>query len=167
MAGINSLSGSALNKLQAGLASQSAPANSATPNNRTDPKETSLLDLQRIRRALEVAKTNLDDADPQQLLIGAMHGAISRLLSRVDLADSVDIMLEAAYPLASPRLTQRLAAMFSPPIGLGGGATPGPQPPGIPSATGVTGPPFAPAGQPAAPTGSGVPAGDGSLPSAV
>ncbi len=169
MAGIGALSGQAMEKLKAGLASQSAPANSATPaaHLRADPAESTLLDMQRVRRALEVAKSHLEETDPQQVLIGAMHGAVSRLLSKVDLSDAVDVLLEQAFPLSSQHLKERLQSMFSPPLGLGGGAAPGVQPPGQPSGMPGTGSPFAPGGQPSAPTGSGVPAGGGDMPSAV
>ncbi len=160
MGGINALSGPVRDKLMSGLASQSAPANPATSMDRTDPAESLLMDYQRIRRSLEVCKSHLPDGDPRLLLIGAMHGAVSRLLSRVELSDAVDVLLEQSYPLSSPHLKERLQASFSPPMAPGGGAPMG-QRPGGPMGASPTGALLAPGGQPPAPSGPGVPAGPG------
>jgi hypothetical protein len=94
-----------------------------------DPSESKLLDLQRVRRALQVAQEHMDDTDPIALLVGAMSACTTRLLSRIEISDAVDILLERCFPLASQTLKVRLQQMFapiSPPTGLGGGA----QPPG-------------------------------------
>ena len=160
---MSGLSPSAMSQLQQGLASQSAPPNPATAKDRTDPAESKLLDLQRIRRSIEVAKKNLDDAAPELLMLSAMHGAASRMLTGGELSDAADALLEGVFPLASAALKQRLQTMFSPPIGLGGGAAPG-KPPGMlgaqPPAMAGSGPNLAPPGsQPGAPAGPGVPAG--------
>ena len=132
MSGMPGLSGGAMAGLKSALASQSAPPNPATPKDRTDPAETTLLSLQRVRRALDRLKEELDEADPRTLLIGAMSGCVTRLLSHIELTDAVDVLLERAFPLSSPQLKARLQAMFAPPIspptGLGGGA----QRPGMP-----------------------------------
>jgi hypothetical protein len=165
-----SLTGSALDKLKASLAGQSAPANPATQADRSDPAESQLLDFQRIRRSCEVAKDHLPESDPRLLLIGGIHGAVSRLLSRVDLSDAADVLLESVFPLASPSLKAKVASMFapiSPLAGSGGGAAlPGQAPGGQPGGN-PTGPsPALGAGSPT-PSGPGVPAGGGDMPPAV
>ncbi len=155
MPGLAQMNGSALEKLKASLASQSAPSNPKTDTKReVDPEQSFLLDTQRIRKSLEVAKKNLDETDPKQLLFGAMHGCVSRMLSSVDLPDAVDILLTQAFPLASPALKMKLQQMMappqiSPPVGPSGGATP----PGVPPPSGI-GPISAPA-----PAGPGGPVG--------
>jgi hypothetical protein len=164
MAGMAGLSSSALSALKGSLAAQSAPPNPQTPHDRSDPSEALLLDLQRIRRSLEVAKEHLPEGDPRELLIGAMHGAVSRLLSHIELSDAVDVLLERCWPIASSTLKQKVQMMFSPPPGLGGGAVPG-QVPGNPGGAGApTGPNPAPGGEPPALAGPGVPAGPGDQP---
>ena len=129
MAGLGGLSKDAQAGLKESLAGQSAPPNPATPKDRTDPAEATLLDLQRIRRALQVAQEHIQEGDPRELLIGGMNACMTRLLSSIELSDAVDVLLERLFPLSSPQLKARLQAMFapiSPPTGLGGGA----QPPG-------------------------------------
>lgn len=167
MAGLAGLSGSALSALKGSLASQSAPPNPQTPANRTDPSEALLLDFQRVRRALEVAREHIPDGDPRELFIGALHGAVTRLLSHIELSDSVDVLLERCWPLASATLKQKVAGMFSPPPGLGGGAVPGQAPGNLGGAGAPTGPIPAPGGEPPALSGSGVPGGPGSPPGAA
>lgn len=126
--GLQGLSKDAQAGLKESLAGQSAPPNSQTPTNpaqRKDPNEVTFLDLQRIRRATEVAVDHMDESDPQVLLISGINACMTRLLSRIDLSDAVDVLLERLFPLASPQLKQRLAAMFqpiSPPVGPAGGA---------------------------------------------
>jgi len=143
---LNQMNGPALEKLKASLASQSAPSNPKTDKTReADPAESFLLDTQRVRKSLEVAKKNMEETDPKQLLFGAMHGCISRMLSSVDLPDAVDILLTQAFPLSSPALKMKLQQMMappqiSPPVGPSGGATP----PGVPPPSGI-GPISAPA----------------------
>jgi hypothetical protein len=149
-AGVQSLSKSAMDGLKANLAGQSAPPNPATPTNRQEDSDATLIDLQRIRRALDVAQEHMtkngdpaSGADPRELLIGGMHACVSRLLSRIELSDAVDVLLERLFPLSSPELKQKLQAMYkpiSPPTGLGGGApgagSPAPGPGGAGAATG-------------------------------
>ncbi len=163
MAGVPGLSKSVQDSLKGSLAAQSAPPNPQTPSNpadRMDPSESKLLDLQRVRRALQVAQEHMDDTDPIALLVGAMSACTTRLLSRIEISDAVDILLERCFPLASQTLKVRLQQMFapiSPPPGLGGGAQ-GLTPPNPSAAGGATGQP--PAGPP-----SGEPGGDaGALP---
>jgi hypothetical protein len=156
MAGLGGLSKDAQAGLKESLAGQSAPPNPQTPKDRTDPAEATLLDLQRIRRALQVAQEHIDDTDPKALVIGAMNAAMTRMLSKIELSDSVDILLERLFPLSSATLKQRLQTMYapiSPPTGLGGGA----QPPGAtPGAN--AGPAGGATGQP--PAGAPAPGGD-------
>lgn len=149
MAGLQGLSKSAQTGLKESLAAQSAPANTQTPLNRTDPAQTTSLDFQRVRhlltrmkQALELTSNNLqDENDPRLLFINALEEGVTLLLRDKHLPDAADAILERLFPLASPMLKQRVAAMFtpiSPPNGLGGGA-PGATPnPG--AAGGVTGP---------------------------
>jgi hypothetical protein len=140
--------------LKSALASQSAPPNPNTPSDRTDPSDALLLDFQRIRRSLEVAVSNIDDADPRMLLLEGMRASIMRLLASVQLSDAVDILLKRCFPLASAELKASLATMFAPPTpspttGLGvGAAPPGSAPGGAPgSPGGATGlPPGGPMG---------------------
>lgn len=164
MTAIAGLSHGAQMGLQQSLASQSAPANAATPSDpakRKDPNEATFLDLQRVRRASEVAVSHMDEQDPQALLLGGINACMTRLLSAIDLSDAVDVLLERLFPLSSPQLKQRLAAMFqpiSPPVGPAGGAVPGADPGAQGAAGGATGP------TPGA--GSGPPSGDAGLPPA-
>jgi hypothetical protein len=155
MAGTPGLSKDAMAGLQQSLAGQSAPSNPATPKDRTDPTEATLLDLQRIRKACALAMEHLAEGDPRELLVGGINACMTRLLSRIELSDAVDILLERLFPLSSPALKQRLTAMFapiSPPNGLGGGAQ-GASPNGGP-AGGITGPtPGAPPGVPSGDAG--------------
>jgi hypothetical protein len=155
MAGIQQLGGDALAKLKAGLASQSAPPNPATDKDRSDPAEATLLDIQRVRRSLEVAKDHLPEGDPRVVLFAGVHGAFSRLLSSVELSDAVDILLEQCFPLSSPHLKQKLQAMFTPPPvpGLGGGGAGMPGMPGKPP-MGAAGPPTGPLPGPPGPPGA-------------
>ena len=125
MAGLQGLSKDAMAGLQQGLAGQSAPPNPATPKNRTDDADVLILDLQRIRRACDVARDHVPDGDPRELLIGGVHACFTRLLSHIELSDAVDVLLERLFPLSSPQLKQRLQAMFapiSPTAGLAAGA---------------------------------------------
>jgi hypothetical protein len=128
MAGVGALSKDAQAGLKQSLAAQSAPPNPQTPPNpqdRKDPDDAVLIDMQRVRKSLDVAKEHLDDADPKQVLIAAMHACFTRLLTHVDLSDAVDVLLERLFPLSSATLKERLKTMFapvSPPPGLGGGA---------------------------------------------
>jgi hypothetical protein len=164
MAGVQGLSQTAQAGLKEALAGQSAPPNPQTPKSRADDSETTLLDLQRVRRALDVAQEHLDDTDPRALLIGGMHSCVMRLLSRIELSDAVDVLLERLFPLSSQTLKQRLQTMYapiSPPTGLGGGA----QPPG--SAPGANA--SAAGGATGQPPGGGLtaPAGDAGVESAL
>jgi hypothetical protein len=141
--------------LKESLASQSAPQNPATPKDRTDPDESLLLDFQRVRRALDVAREHLPEGDPRTLLVGAVGACFTRLLSHIELTDAVDVLLERAFPLSSPQLKQRLQAMFapppppiSPPTGLGGGAQRPGMPPGVNQGPPAGGPQATPPGAP-------------------
>jgi hypothetical protein len=167
MGGLPQLGQKEMSGLKTALASQSAPPNPQTPTDRTDPSDAVLLDFQRVRRALDKTKDGLPEADPRGVLVGAMHSCVTRLLTRVQTSDAVDILLERAFPLSSPELRSKLAQMFapppplSPPTGLGGGA----QPPGMPpmanqAPAGATG--LSPGGPP-----PGGPPGDAGVESAL
>jgi hypothetical protein len=150
--GIQQLSKTAQAGLKESLAAQSAPASPVTPPNpqdRKEPDEATFLDIQRVRRAADVAQQHFSTGDPNQppdpreLVMGAISAAMTRMMSRIDLSDAVDALLERLFPLASPQLKQRLQAMFAPIPS----PTPGPGA-GVPVATpdqgaagGVTGPP--------------------------
>jgi hypothetical protein len=157
------LNGASMKGLQAALASQSAPPNPATPTDRSDPQEVTLISFQRVRRSLDRLKEELDDTDPRSLLIGSMGACVTRLLASIELSDAVDVLLERAWPLSSPQLKQRVAAMFappplSPPSGPGVGAQPpGPLAPDANqgAALGATGQPPG-SGQPPMPGDAGV-----------
>jgi hypothetical protein len=159
MAGLGQLSKPVLDSLKGNLAGQSAPPNPQTPTHRTDPNESRILDYQRVRRALDRAHEHIPDGDPEELFIGAMGSAMTRLLSKIDLSDAVDVLLERLFPLSSPQLKAKLQAMFapiSPPTGLGGGAPGGGPPlPGQGAAVGATGSPPG-GGQPSMPGEAGV-----------
>jgi hypothetical protein len=165
MGGLQALSKPQLDSLKGNLAGQSAPPNPQTPTDRKDPSEATMLDLQRIRRATDVAVEHLTEGDPRELLIGGINACMTRLLSSIELSDAVDVLLERLFPLSSPQLKQRLQAMFapqiSPPTGLGGGA----QQPGLPSAANQGLPPGA-TGQPpgGSPQGASMPGEAGSPP---
>jgi hypothetical protein len=169
MAGVPGLSKTAQDSLKGSLASQSAPPNPQTPSNpkdRSDPNDEMLLDLNRIKRSCAVAlehmtQGNPEQGDPRELLIGAVHKCFERLLSKIELSDAVDVLLERLLPLSSQTLKQRLQAMYapiSPPTGLGGGA----QPPGPPEAN--TGPAGGATGQPPGGGQPPMPGDAGSLP---
>lgn len=166
MAGLSGLSSKTQGTLQDALASQAAPPNPSTEKDRTDPAESKLLDLQRVRRSLAIAKEHFDDTDPAVLLISAMNGCVSRMLSGVQLSDAADALLEGVFPLASQQLKMRLQSMFapqvSPPTGLGGGAAAKP-----PGAAATQSSLLAPGAQASAPPGPGVPAGGGAEPPAA
>jgi len=148
MAGLAGLSKPVLDSLKGNLAGQSAPPNPQTPTDRSDPSDDTLLDMKRIQRACAIAQEHLssgmpEQADPRELLIGGIHACMTRLLSKIDLSDAVDVLLERLFPLSSPTLKQKLQAMFAPippPTGLGGGVPAGgPPPPGPGGAGAATG----------------------------
>jgi hypothetical protein len=146
------LSKGAMSGLTSALASQSAPPNPKTPTDRTDPADRLLLDFQRIRRSLEVALTNIDDADPRMLIFEAMRACVVRLLASVETADAVDVLLTRMFPLASADLKAKLSAMFAPPPpsptnGLGAGAS------SLGAPGGDQGPPGGATGSPPGPLG--------------
>lgn len=155
MAGMSGLSKSASDELKNSLASQSAPANPQTPPNpadRKDPSELGFIDIQRIRKSADVAAQNVDESDPKALLYSGISATMTRILTAVDLSEAVDVLLERLFPLSSPELKARMAAMFtpiSPPAGPAGGAqAPGPSPmPNLGAAGGATG--QSPGGAPA------------------
>ncbi len=103
--------------LVSALSAQAGPANPKTENERKDPREEQLLNLQRVRRSLEIFRDSLDDGDPVGALIGNFHSAITRLRDGVKLETVMSSLLAAISP---------------PPIVAGGMGMPpgGPPPPG-------------------------------------
>lgn len=84
--------------LQKGLAQNSPPPNPNTPYDRSDPREDQLLDLQRIRRALEVGKDHQAEGDPVWALYSIMHSAITRLRDGVGPEMVKQAMIAALSP---------------------------------------------------------------------
>lgn len=121
--------------LRAAIASQAPPSNPRTPNDRTDPREETLLDQQRIRRAFEVAQEHRPGSeagtDPLADLYRPMHAAITRLRDGTPIEDVTDALALAMFSLVSPKTKQQLLQMISPPPAPGGMAMPmGGPPPG-------------------------------------
>lgn len=129
------------------LRSQSAPGNPKTPNpdERRDPSEKRILDLQRIRRSLEIAMEpdHLADGDPLKALLSVMHGAITRLRDGVDTAAVVQTMTIGIGQMAQQLSPQPMAGAAGLP---GPAATAGPQPGappmGMPPQPGPVSPPI-------------------------
>jgi hypothetical protein len=134
MAGIAGLSKGAADGLQKSLASQSAPANPQTP---TDPSarqpfnELFYLAMRKIPRIIEQAMEHAPEGDLRQPVLNALlKGTFPILKEGPQLADQIDDILRALFPLSSPSLKKELQSMFapppiSPPTAPGGGA-PGP-----------------------------------------
>lgn len=145
--------------LRAALASQAPPSNPRTPADRVDPHEETLLDQQRIRRALEVAKQHRpDENDPLYQIYGTMHAAITRLRDGTPQEDVTDAMALALFAMVSPRTKQQLLQMISAPNAPGGMPMGGPPPGGPPAGPGQ------PAVPPGAPIGPGMPVSSGAPP---
>ena len=134
MAGIAGLSKGAADGLQKNLALQSAPPN---PQTQTDPasrqpfNELFYLAMRKIPRIIEQAMEHAPEGDLRQPVLNALlKGTFPVLKEGPQLADQIDDILRALFPLSSPSLKQELQQMFapppiSPPVGPGGGA-PGP-----------------------------------------
>lgn len=137
--------------LQAALASQAAPANPRTPSDRTDPREETLIDQQRIRRALEVAADHRpDESDPLRRLYGMMNAAITRLRDGTQIEDVIDALALALFSMVSPQTRQALALQISPPNAQGGTGMPGGSTPGAGPGQSAGAPPIGP-GMPVSP----------------
>jgi hypothetical protein len=156
MAGVQGLSKGAADGLQKNLAAQSAPPNPQTP---TDPtarqpfNELFYLAMRKIPRIIEQAMEHAPEGDLRQPVLNALlKGTFPILKEGPQLADQIDDILRALFPLASPELKKELQTMFappiSPPVGPAGGAAPGLMPGaqgGAGAATGQVPPPGAPA----------------------
>ena len=123
--GVQSPQGQGQN-LKAAIASQSAPPNPNTPNERRDPRETELLNLNRVRRALERALEPYEGSAPTAAadILHMMHGVVGRMLAGID---PVQAFMVGAQSLI--------------PVPMSGGAPPGMAGPQIPA-----GPPPSPMG---------------------
>jgi hypothetical protein len=162
MAGIAGLSKGAADGLQKSLASQSAPANPQTP---TDPSarqpfnELFYLAMRKIPRIIEQAMEHAPEGDLRQPVLNALlKGTFPILKEGPQLADQIDDILRALFPLSSPSLKKELQSMFapppiSPPTAPGGGAAPG-------LITGAQGPAGGAMGQVPAGGPPGAPGGD-------
>jgi hypothetical protein len=140
MAGIAGLSKGAADGLQKNLASQSAPPN---PQTQTDPSlrqpfnELFYTTMRKIPRVLEQAISHCPEGDLREPVLNALLKATFPVLKEgPQLADQIDDILRALFPLSSPSLKKELQSMFappsmpiSPPVGPAGGA----QPPGVDS----------------------------------
>jgi len=140
MAGVQGLSKGAADGLQKNLAAQSAPPNPQTP---TDPSarqpfnELFYLAMRKIPRIIEQAMEHAPEGDLRQPVLNALlKGTFPILKEGPQLADQIDDILRALFPLSSPSLKAELQKMFapppmpiSPPVGPAGGA----QPPGADS----------------------------------
>jgi len=87
--------------LKAAIAGQSAPANPATQNERRDPHYKSLEDLNRVRRALEMALEPYDEGPPDAKadVLHMMRGVIDRMLNGVSPTDALEVGIQTIVPL--------------------------------------------------------------------
>lgn len=122
--------------LASALRSQSAPVNPKTPDQRVDPSEKRILDLQRIRRSLEIAiePDHLDQSDPLFGFLSALHGAITRLRDGAEISVVVQSLSQSLAPQMqmSPTPIVPAAAGLSPGPAATAGPPPGPVSPPIP-----------------------------------
>lgn len=131
--------------LRAAIASQSGPTNPNTPNERRDPRESELLNLNRIRRSLERALEPFESNAPSAAsdVLHLMKGVISRMLAGIDPVQALMVGVQSLIPMpmsggASPGMAvpQIPAGVPGPPMGMSPGfqgppVSPGP-PPGQP-----------------------------------
>ena len=133
MAGIAGLSKGAADGLQKNLASQSAPASPTTPTNPADRQpfnELFYTTMRKIPRVLEQAISHCPEGDLREPVLNALLKATFPVLKEgPQLADQIDDILRALFPLSSPSLKKELQSMFapppmpiSPPTAPGGGA---------------------------------------------
>ncbi len=119
--------------LSAALAAHASPPNPKTPNDRTDPQEAQILNMQRARRALEILRDGMMDGDPSRDLVAAMHSAVSKLRDGIS-PDTVKMtMLQTLSPspmlggLGAPGAMPGMPGMPGPnPITAGAPPAPGP-----------------------------------------
>jgi hypothetical protein len=167
MAGLSGLSKSAQDGLKHSLAAQSAPPNPQTPPNPQDRQpfnELFYLAMRKVPRVIEQAMEHAPEGDLRQPVLNALlKGTFPILKEGPQLADQIDDILRALFPLSSPSLKKELQAMYapiSPPVGPAGGA------PGAVSAAPGPGGAGAATGQPpgALPQGGVAPGDAGSPP---
>ena len=167
MAGVSALPKSVQDSLQKNLGQQSAPSNPQTPPNPQDRQPFNELFYNRMRKIPRIIEQAMDHAPEGDLRLPVLNallkGTFPVLREGPQLADQIDDILRALFPLSSPSLKKELQQMFapiSPPAGLGGGAQPPGSVPGAnPSAAGG-----APGQPPGAPPQGGVMPGDAGSP---
>lgn len=117
--------------LRAAIASQSAPVNPNTPNERSDPRESELLNLNRIRRALERALEPYEATGPSPSadVLHMMHGVVSRMLAGVNPTEALMVGMQSIVPL--PMQGGAVPGMAAPPAPAGQMPMPGGMPPGM------------------------------------
>lgn len=125
--------------LVAALSSQAAPVNPATKEDRKDPREEQLLNLQRARRALEILRDGVPDGDPLRMLVSALHSAVTKLRDGVQ----PETVAQLLVTMIAPPPPIMAGGMGMP--GLGGPPPPMPvplsagMPPGMPVSPGPPG----------------------------
>lgn len=115
--------------LKAAIAGQSGPINPNTPNERRDPRETELLNLNRIRRALERALEPLEGSAPSAAsdVLHMMRGVISRMLAGIDPVQALMVGVQSLIPTPMPGGVSSGIAVPQVPAGPPpGGVTPPP-----------------------------------------
>jgi hypothetical protein len=152
MAGVSALPKSVQDSLQKNLGSQSAPSNPQTPTNPQDRQpfnELFYLAMRKVPRVIEQAMEHAPEGDLRQPVLNALlKGTFPILKEGPQLADQIDDILRALFPLSSPSLKKELQMMFapiSPPVGPAGGAPGQPGQGGAGAATGQPPAPGAPA----------------------
>ena len=140
MAGVSALPKSVQDSLQKNLGQQSAPSNPQTPPNPQDRQPFNELFYNRMRKIPRIIEQAMDHAPEGDLRLPVLNallkGTFPVLREGPQLADQIDDILRALFPLSSPSLKKELQQMFSPPpmpisppVGPAGGA----QPPGADS----------------------------------
>ena len=119
--------------LKAAIASQSGPVNPNTPNpaDRKDPRESELLNLNRIRRALERALEPYEGM-PQTSASDVLHlfkGVVSRMLAGIDPVQALIVGVQSIVP--GPMPGGGPTGMTVPPVPAG------PAPPPLPGMLGA------------------------------
>lgn len=118
--------------LQAAIAGQSAPANPNTQNERRDPHYKSLEDLNRIRRALEMALEPYEEGppDPKADVMHMMRGVIDRIINGVSPVDALEAGIQSIVPsplAGAGGLGSAVAPATAPGLGMPGMPMPPPQ----------------------------------------
>ncbi len=113
--------------------SQAFPENPKTANERKDPREESILNLQRVRKALEILTESLDES-PTKEFLGLFHSAITRLRDGVQVET---VQAQLLKDLSPP-------PMMAGGMGMPSGLAPSAQMPSTAGAPPMAGPPVSP-----------------------